>query len=158
MNAQATSPDLRPNILKVVHAVIQAAGQDAMDAFNGTQHFSMKVENGPWQPLVIEAWNTPDALGTDEKRRVVVGHYVTESGDRISDPELEMNEYGYPIRLELKLGATTVMFRNDAGQVMIRPRAKREVDSFSRTWAANIRQQGFIQAAKKAGRGCWKVS
>jgi hypothetical protein len=41
-----------------------------------------------------------------------------------------------------------VYFRSGDGREMIRPRLKKELAAFARQWSANLREQGFIQAAR----------
>jgi hypothetical protein len=99
--------------------------------------------------LVIESWKTPDALGTGETRRISVAHYFESWGDLVPDPELEMNDFGYPVALNQQGHETRIIWRDqESGKVLVRPGAKKSVESFCRMWASNIRAQRFVQAAK----------
>lgn len=144
-------------MLQRAHQVVQAAG--LFGEFETAERFSLRVENEPWMDLVIESWPTPDAL-QGEKRRVLVAHY-TRSGEReLPDPELEMTDCGFPIRLRQTVFGvmeTPVLWRDaTTGQVMLNVREKRDMAELLRVWAKNIKYQGFAEAAARivsSGRG-----
>lgn len=154
----ATTHDpLTPPILRVIHAIIDAAG--ARQPFEHAAHFSLTIFNEPFEALVVESWPTPDPIH-GERRRVSIAHYYRQHGDLIADPELELTDAGHPIAFQtppvqvLGLGASAGSLpiswrRAGDGAVLIDTRAKREVDAFCRLWASNLKQQGFIRAAKR---------
>ena len=41
---------------------------------------------------------------------------------------------------------------DDAGRVMVRLRVLKDLTSFARLWDRNLRQQGFVEAARAAAR------
>lgn len=137
-------------MLQRAHQVVQAAG--LFRDFETAPRFSLRVENEPWMPLVIESWPAPDAL-QGEKRRVLVAHYALSGESQLPDPELEMTDVGFPIRLrQTAFGVmeTPILWRDpDTLQVMINVRGKRDIAELLRIWAKNIRAQGFIEAAAR---------
>src|SRR5689334_7556656 len=99
--------------------------------------------------LVIESWPAADPL-LQERRRVLVGHYFTEQGRSFADPELEMTDAGFPVRLK-QWGLGQVEYRilwRDAQtrEVMLTQRVKRDSAELLRVWAKNVKRQGFIAA------------
>ena len=137
-------------LLQRVRQVVRAAGISG--EFEAAQHFSLRVENEPWMALNIESWPTPDAL-QGEKRRVLVAHYFRSGSSWLPDPELEMTDAGYPIRLRQTVFGvmeTRVLWRDTtSGQVMLNAGAKRDMAELLRIWAKNIREQGFAEAAAR---------
>lgn len=136
-------------MLTVAKAVVEAAGKTA--EFEADTHFHLRVENAPFMALVIESWPTPEGqrLSEQDTRRVSVAHYYVSYGDKVADPEVELTCYGYPVELDQQGHRTTVAFVRD-DKSMVRPAAKREVESFLRMWARNVKAQGFVKAAKAA--------
>lgn len=135
-------------ILQRVHEVVRAA--NLFQEFETKERFSLRVENEPWMPLVIESWPTPDAL-QGERRRVQVGHYFTEGGQTFADPELEMTDVGFPVRLkQWGLGQMefSILWRDERSQqVLVNVAVKRDIAELLSIWANNIKEQGFIEAA-----------
>lgn len=135
-------------MLQRAHQVVQAAG--LYREFETAPHFSLRVQNEPWMPLVIESWPTADAL-QGEQRRVLVAHYAISGEHQLPDPELEMTDLGFPIRLrQTAFGVmeTPILWRDpQTRQVMINVRGKRDIAELLRIWEKNIRAQGFIEAA-----------
>lgn len=137
-------------ILQRVHEVVRAA--NLLQEFEAKEHFSLYVENEPWMPLVIESWPTPDAL-QGERRRLLVAHYALSGGHKLPDPELEMTDGGFPIRLRQTVFGvmeTPILWRDpETGQVLINVRGKQEIAELLGIWAKAIKEQGFIQAAAR---------
>lgn len=134
-------------MLTVIRDIVAAAGQT--EAFATDAHFHLRIENAPYQRLVIESWPTPDPL-LGETRRISVAHYYEQHGDLMADPEMELTDNGYPISIKMD-GAGVYRccyWRNETGQVMERYRERQDQLAFLRMWARNIRAQGFIRAAK----------
>ena len=57
--------------IETIVEIVKAAGQYDRFSQRGP-HFSLKIENPPYMPLVIEAWDS-SILG--EQRRMSVAHY-----------------------------------------------------------------------------------
>ncbi len=132
------------------YQVVQAAG--LFHEFETAERFSLRVDNEPYMPLVVESWHTPDTL-QGEKRRLLVAHYALSGERELPDPELEMTDMGFPIRLRQTVFGvmeTPVMWRDpNTQQVMVNIRAKRDMAQLLRVWAKNIKEQGVIQAAAR---------
>ena len=115
----------------------------------------IRIENRGYMPLVIEfVGEGPRGLPL-----ISVAHTYIQNGDVMYDPEMtfEVNpvmlhkpDGWVPITYRQdNLGLNqTAVWRNEQGQVMVRPRLVRELRSFARTWNKNLREQGFILAAR----------
>lgn len=127
------------------------------------QRKHLRVENGGYMPLVIEhIGEGPRGLPL-----ISVAHTYVQNGDVMYDPEMtfEVNPamlqkpdgWGPITYRQDNLGLDqTAVWRNAAGQVMIYPRLVRDLKSFARTWNKNLREQGFILAARATNRGVVK--
>jgi len=111
----------------------------------GTAH--VKINNKNYMPLTIEAIGINYLSGLPE---VSVCHYGKMNGDLMRDPEMifEIHPDGHWI---------PNYFRNDYVGIEKQIPIKRDEngmpvphvpDGFAPTWAKNIKEQGFIEAAK----------
>ena len=135
------------SFIDTILEIITAAGQLDRLIQRGP-HFSLKIDNPPFMPLVIEAW---DSLIMGENRRISVAHYLEQAGDLIPDPEVEIRDDGWPIELSQRASYTQVTtYSGDGLTLSFAPQAKRSVLHFlDNTWAPNLRAQRFIEAAHK---------
>jgi hypothetical protein len=137
-------------LLRSVHDVVQAAR--LWKEFETAERFTLSVENDPYMPLIIESWPTLDSL-QGERRHVLVAHYYTVKEQKFPDPELEMTEYGFPVRLRqtvFGIMETPVLWRDARTQeVLVNRRGKSDMAELLRIWAKNIRHQRFAQAASR---------
>jgi hypothetical protein len=135
-------------MLQRVHEVVRAA--KLFEEFERAEDFTLRVENEPYMSLTIKSWPTPDPL-QGEQRRVLVAHYYTAKGREYPDPELEMTERGFPVRLRQTVFGvmeTPVLWRDPGTQqVLVNVKGKRDMAELLRIWAKNIKEQGFIDAA-----------
>lgn len=130
--------------LETIREIVTAANQLDRLKQRGP-HFHLRVENGGFMPLIIEAWDSPI---TGEGRRISVAHYFESEGDLVPDPEVEIRDDGWPIELSQSMGYTQVTVYNADGSMLFAPQAKRDVLHFlDHTWAPNLRAQRFIEAA-----------
>lgn len=157
--ASASEPFMTP-MARVIREIVRAAGVE--QEYDTAREFSLVVKNGSWMDLHIESFPAGpigsgamyDNLDVGGKRHVSVAHYFRQGDESIPDPELEMNELGYPFVLDQqKRWVTHIIARDvDTGRVMLNPRAKQSVMQFTNMWARNLRAQGFVQAAKEMGK------
>lgn len=137
-------------ILQRVREVVNAA--HLLHEFETSQHFSLCVENEPWMPLVIESWPTSNSL-QGERRRIQVGHYFIQEERTYADPELEMTEVGFPVRLkQWGLGQMEfpILWRDEESQrVLVNVTRKRDIAELLHIWAKNLKEQGFVEAAAR---------
>jgi hypothetical protein len=129
-----------------VHEVVRAA--KLFEEFERAPNFTLRVENEGYMPLVIKSWPTPDPL-QGEQRRILVAHYFVEREREFPDPELEMTERGFPVRLRQTVFGvmeTPVLWRDSKTQQVL---GKRDMAELLRIWAKNIKEQGFIDAASR---------
>lgn len=133
--------------IETIVEIVKAAGQYDRFSQRGP-HFSLKIENPPYMPLVIEAWDS-SILG--EQRRMSVAHYFEQEGDLVPDPEVEITDTGWPIELSQVLGYTQVTVYSEDGRTMqYEPESVRGVLHFlDDIWTHNLRSQHFIEAARK---------
>ncbi len=112
----------------------------------------IRLETPGYMRLVIEAIG-PGPRGFPS---VSVAHYGEQNGDAMRDPEMT-----FEIAADGTWHPTTfqndyvglfqeAVFQDDAGRVLIRPRLVAELKSFGRIWNQNIKDQGWIDAAKTA--------
>jgi hypothetical protein len=135
-----------PQFLATIVEIVKAAGQFEEFTRRG-RHFHVTIENGPYQPLVIEAWDSPIR---GEGRRISVAHYFESAGDLVPDPEVEIRDDGWPIELSQVLGYTQVTVYREDGTMLFAPQSRQDVLHFlDDTWAPNLRAQRFIEAAQK---------
>jgi hypothetical protein len=113
----------------------------------------LRVENPPYQPLVIEAIPEPGPLGL---RCLSVAHYGEQNGDLMRDPEM-------CFELGLAGGAhlSAFYFRNDylgveqwsrnivRGNYVHLIALHEQHQRFAKTWDNNLRLQGFAEAFER---------
>ena len=114
----------------------------------------VKIENGAFMPLSIEKiGQSPHGLPA-----ISVCHYGEQNGDLMRDPEMcfEITPDGqfhpYYFRNDYAGTEQEVYFCTEDGRKMIRPRLKKDLSAFARQWSANLREQGFIKAARQQAR------
>lgn len=131
-----------------MQAVITAlAEKHGLDLAASEAHLRLTME--PYQPLVIEK------IG---KYQVSVAHYLYENGDPIADPDVVFftNALEWvPIEITQVLGYRRVVNLSADGTTMqtFYSRAQRDVAAFVRTWAWNIRNQGWLKHGVKDDDG-----
>lgn len=110
----------------------------------------VRIQNAPYMPLVIERiGDGPNGLPA-----VSVTHYGEQNGDLMRDPEMcfEVTEQGkwfpYYFRNDYMGVEQEVYCRDAANRLLVRPRLKRDLEAFARMWSRNIREQGFVEAAR----------
>ena len=119
----------------LAHIVVEIASAAGLaGAFWQSEHFHLRLPNPPWMDLVIESWPV-----SHSQRHISVAHYFEQNGDLVPDPEVEMTEYGDPVSLSQALGYTEVRDASTRSDVLL----------FLDMWARNIRDQGFIDAARR---------
>ena len=122
-----------------------------IDLFGGLARYRhVRLECEGFMPLVVEAIG-PGPRGLPA---VSVAHYYTQAGDAMRDPEVvfEVDTEGqfHPVSFtQDNLGVYhEAVFVDDAGQVMVRPRLVKDLASFARQWDKNLKDQGFVEAAR----------
>jgi hypothetical protein len=116
----------------------------------------LRLENDPFEPLVIERI---------AEHQVSVAHYYLQGGDLICDPDIVLFT-GYaewvPISIQQptvylmgrELGGYRVVAElSDDGARIARfcPDGQSEIASFCNTWARNLKAQGWLDHAVRAG-------
>lgn len=142
MGREVKMKDGLMQIQKIAEELLRKNGIDP-----NAGEFYLKLCKPNYDDLVIER------CGDD----VFVGHYFTQSGDRVPDPVLVMDHSGgfwYPVRIEQILGETPVSFMEN-GKRMIYPGRVKEFKSFQAMFARNIKDQGWInvEPAEKKVKG-----
>ncbi len=121
--------------LDVIQEIVEAAGQTERLMQRG-ERFRLRIENSPFMPLTIEAWDSPIHA---EGRRISVAHYFEQEGDLVPDPEVEIRDDGWPIELSQRDFYTQVTLYQPDGTMLFAPQSKRDVLAFlNGTWAPNL--------------------
>jgi hypothetical protein len=122
----------------VVADILEAHG--LAEAFRRAGEFHLHLENPPYMPLVIERHG-------DE---VAVMHYFIQNGDLVRDPELVFAlGHWTPVSItQHPLGIYRDVYLFAGGRRVMNVRLVRELESFASQWAANLRAQGFTDAAR----------
>jgi hypothetical protein len=128
--------------MKTVLDILQKAG--------GWRHsLYLKIENPPFQELVIEA---TDESGPCGLWTISVAHYGEQNGDAMRDPEMCF-ELGFTGGAHLN----AYYWRNDyagieqwsrfirEGNYCYQPQLHAQHQSFAKTWDRNLRAQGFAE-------------
>lgn len=133
----------------VILEIIKAAGKEAefQKAFAENDSVHLEVKNGTWIPLSIESIGNHHQSGLPQ---ISVAHYGKMNGDAMRDPEMvfEIHPHGHWIHNYFRndyMGyeKEMVVKRDDKGMPFAWIK-----DNFPATWARNLRDQGFIKAAK----------
>jgi hypothetical protein len=110
----------------------------------------IRIECEGFMKLVIERIG----VGPRNLPLISVAHYYIQNGDAMCDPEMTFEVEGanlWPITFRQDGGFPLyqeAVFKNDEGSTMVRPRLIKQLQSFARTWNSNLREQGFLKAAK----------
>ncbi len=113
---------------------------------------SIRLEVEGFMPLCIEyIGQGPRGLPL-----ISVCHYGEQNGDAMRDPDVvfEVDFEGHrwgPISFRNDyLGAyQEAVFTDEAGRVMIQPALVNDLKAFARMWDKNLKDQGFLDAARK---------
>lgn len=120
--------------------------------------FHIRIENEPWTALVIE--DTRER-GPNGLPAISVAHYGEQNGDLMRDPEMifeaeesddELNLIPFYWRNDY-VGIEQDSGFTEDGRTLLNAKLKREHISFARTWDANLRAQGFLEAFVKMQKG-----
>jgi len=120
--------------------------------------FHIRIENEPWMTLVIE---DTQERGPNGLPAISVAHYGEQNGDLMRDPEMifEAEESGEEINLvpfywrNDYVGIEQYSAFTEDGKTFLNAKLKREHIGFARTWEANLRAQGFLEAFVSQQKG-----
>lgn len=115
------------------------------------ESFHFRIENPPWQSLVLEDIQQRGPTGLPV---ISVAHYGEQNGDLMRDPEMlfELARRGDEIEL------TPYYWRNDYIGIeeysaieqeqkwLVFDDLKRMHSDFAKSWDANLRAQGYLEA------------
>jgi hypothetical protein len=152
--------------------------RDIIDLFGGMmklQEAAIRVEVSPYLPLSIEYVG----YGPRGGALIAVAHRYVLNGDLMNDPEIVFEitsaetrrahpqarlEGGHPFippegewtpisyeQHDLGLYQEAIVL--DGDKVMIRPKLLQDLQSFVRMWDKNIKEQGFVEAARRQRGG-----
>ena len=116
--------------------------------------FHIKIENPPWQELVIEDIQQRGPRGFPA---ISVAHYGEQNGDLMRDPEMlfeaaksgeEITLRPYYLRNDYA-GVEQYSVWREGEHVTTNPQLLREHDELTRLWDRNLDQQGFIAAYER---------
>jgi hypothetical protein len=113
--------------------------QNQLEAFKASGDFAIKIANEGYMPLSIERHG----------KKITVTHYFEQNGDLICDPDLELVDLGgndwLPVAIQHSTGHYVRAAFQEDGKWMFKPRAMKDLQSFSRVWARNLLAQGFAR-------------
>lgn len=105
--------------------------------FQTSDEFAVKIRNEGYMPLSIEKHGEV----------ITVTHYFEQNGDLIPDPDMEFVNLGgldwLPVAIQHSSGHYSRAAICEDGVWKYKPRAMRDLQSFSRMWARNLLAQGF---------------
>ena len=116
--------------------------------------FHIKIENPPYQALVIE---DIQQRGPNGSPLISVAHYGEQNGDLMRDPEMvfEIERNGEQIKM------TPTYWRNDyvgkeefsaveqEGRWLVLSALLKAHTEFAKTWDANLKAQSFVEAFRR---------
>lgn len=122
--------------------ICTAHGHNLIDALEQGEHIHVRLDNPPYLPLVIE---------TPYPNTISVTHYGTMNGDAMCDPEVLIwvnpttkQFLPYAFRNDYT-GTNREYIQFEDGQPVHYSRYwQKDVAVFCKTWAKNIREQGFV--------------
>lgn len=122
----------------------------------GWKHsLSLRIENPPYMPLVIEALDESGPMGL---QAISVAHWNEENGQQLRHPEMQ---FEISRKLFSKPSLNPYCLRNDftgleessrfitEHQYAFLFRLHHEHEEFAHRWDAQLRTQGFIEAFKR---------
>ena len=129
-----------------------------IEIYGGIEHLKenpIKIKNGGFMDICIEYIGE----GPRGFPMVSVAHYYEQNSDLMRDPDMVFEvsqDMGWgPISYRQDgLGVyQEAVFKDEDGKVMINPRLVLELKQFARQWDKNLKDQGFLDAAKEATGG-----
>jgi hypothetical protein len=148
--------------------------RDIIDLFGGMkklQEAAIRVEVSPYLPLSIEYVG----YGPRGGALIAVAHRYVLNGDLMNDPEIVFEitsaeprrahplaqlEGDHPL-IHLEGEWTPITYEQhdlglyqeaiflDGDKVMVRPKLLKDLQSFVRMWDQNLKEQGFVEAARR---------
>lgn len=118
-----------------VEKILRSLGK--LNDFQNGQEFHVRINNGPYMPLVIERHGS----------MATVSHYYEQNGDSVPDPDMEFrilpDGSWLPVAIQHNTGHySRAIFEKD-GKEYVRIQALKELKSFARMWACNLLAQKF---------------
>ena len=120
--------------MKAAKEILASFGVESIDEMTVNESYTVEVHG--YEELTIEK------IGPD---RLSVAHHYVQRGDLMCDPEIVFhidNGVWRPVRYTQHPG---IHQHNPAGV---------DVEDFVTQWSENLREQGFVDAAKEMPEGC----
>lgn len=132
----------------VVRDLLAAASKT--EAYTEAEFFRLSIENPPFERLDIEKWpQSQRGRVAGETHRIAVVHYFD---DGHLDNGVVMTDTGLPVDYVYHGPCGRVwldIYSWDGPQLVVRTSVQREIAYILRIWARNLREQGFIEAARR---------
>jgi hypothetical protein len=110
-----------------------------LDDFHDQETFHVRFDMKGYQRLVIERHG----------ELISVAHYFEQNGDLVADPDVEVHYPSWvPTAITQALFGYRSKFIERDGQTLVDTRFDRQVSSFLRLWAHNIKMQGWAEKAQ----------
>jgi len=115
---------------------------------------AIRVEVEGFMPLCIEYVGVGPRGGT----LISVAHYYLQQGDLMADPDLTIEvltegDWSPVAYQQDNLGIYQEAVSLDGGKMVERRRLVNDLLAFMRVWDENIKEQGFIEAARRQAQG-----
>jgi len=86
-----------------------------------------------------------------------VAHYYEQNGDLMCDPDMTFEVQDgkwYPVEFQQANPPLyqEAVFLGADGKVMLRPKLVKDLQRFAALWNRNLRDQGFLEAARQAAK------
>lgn len=120
-----------------VEAVLK--GHGLLEKFQTQTEFHLRLEQAPYEPLVIER----------HSELISVAHYFKQNGDLICDSDVELHFPDWtPVAIQMINGVYTQKFMERDGKEYVNTRFDPSVRPLLATWARNIKAQGWADPIK----------
>lgn len=122
---------------EIIEIILKSHGQ--LELFLTSSSFHLRIENEPYMPLVIEKHGD----------RVMITHYLEQNGDLVPNPDLEFeilqDGTWSPIVIQSAFGIYKRAVSFESGQRFIHSLEMQDQIEFSKLWAKNLKEQGYIK-------------
>ena len=115
-------------------------GHGLFEKFETQTDFHLRLEQEPYEPLVIE----------HQGESIYVTHYAKDAyGEEICDPDVELHFPDWtPVAIQMINGVYTQKFMERDGKEYVNTRFDLSVRPLLATWARNIKAQGWADPIK----------
>lgn len=116
----------------------------------GHNSYKLTTKNNVFMPLTVETFYAGHDANGNEILKVSVCHYGEQNGDLMRDPEIvyrviEMSgtlmEMPEMVQMDYSGHYQEAIYEDDNGKTLIRPAVVKDLQSFTKLWVKNLREQ-----------------